>query len=191
VTGMSVQFGGGFHPEPPPWMSEGTARRLAAAEYEYQRAGLAEQRERDMLAEDLRSRAALMAARHAEARGEYVHPLDVVRGQAGRTRAEAIAYMSAQADLDDARERVRLRKMGWSEAELDGADQSPEPPEPQPATAAPARATQARARAAAAERQERQREIAHVAVGLDRINRPVTDAERSRAAAYRATWREM
>jgi hypothetical protein len=109
-----------------PWMSDVMIRRLAMAEADDLREQHQLNREREQFAADCAARSASAAVFMAEQRGEWVSPLEAARGLVGRTPSEAMAYASAQMDLEDAQHRARLRRAeGLSEAEVTLALSSP------------------------------------------------------------------
>lgn len=104
--------GGGFsrsngYPGP---MSDALVQRLARQELEEQREAAIEERMVAQMRADWEQRQAQAAGLLAEQRGEVVSARDVLRGWVGRTKAEALAYHSAQMDLEDAQQMARLRR---------------------------------------------------------------------------------
>lgn len=105
-------------------MSDSMRARVDAADHEYDRQAAHERRERAERAahqDEMRVRASIQAALD---RGELVDIREALRsGGVGRTRAELLAYVSAQQDIEDATARGRARKtiealgeVGYSEA---------------------------------------------------------------------------
>lgn len=124
-----------------------------------------------------RERVAL-AVTLAQQRGEHVDIGTAFGGGAGRTKAEAIAHMSAQADLDDARQEAAARAKLRRGAELlaeqreAGYDQSVH-----------GRIEALRARR---EREQEDARIRAIASSAVRVGQPLTEQERRQADAFRA-----
>jgi hypothetical protein len=113
---LQVRMAGGFRGgEFPSFMSDGMCRRLLQQERAEQREEAERVRVTEALFGDPATRAATNAGVLAEQRGEYFTQREIMRGDAGRTKQEALAYASAQMDLEDAQQRARYRKLGWSD----------------------------------------------------------------------------
>ncbi len=113
---LQVRMSGGFRGEGfPSFMSDGMVRRLLQQEREEQRAEAERRQAINLIDGDPATRAAIAAGVLAEQRGEYFTQREIMQGLAGRTKAEALAYCSAQMDLEDAQQRARYRKLGWSD----------------------------------------------------------------------------
>src|SRR4029453_11656252 len=91
--------------------SDGVRARMGQAYYEYDQQALVEEQERERLREIAREKAFRASIAAAESRGELVDMGQGFRdGGNGRTPSEAVAYMSAVADLEDAKAAALQRK---------------------------------------------------------------------------------
>lgn len=144
------------------------------------------------LREDWHTRQARAAGLLAEARGEVVSARDVLRGWVGRTKPEALAYHSAQMDVEDTQQMARLRRefRHWNDDAIH-AEMSADTSAPTLEELAQVEANRESARAAEATRRElvRQRQriraIAQEEIIADQLNRQ-DQARRTLQVAARA-----
>ena len=89
-----------------------------------------EEREREQYAEESYERAVHLSVVQARERGEAVDCRGAARGELGRTPAEAVAYISAMADIEDAKAAAwRRKEFAKFEAGLHGDTSAPTPAE--------------------------------------------------------------
>jgi hypothetical protein len=119
MTEMSIRTGGGFRGDGyPPWMSDGLMRRLAKEDLDEAKVDAGFNQLVARATEDWYTRSLLASGALAEARGEYFTHREIMRGEAGRTHQEILAAASAQMDLEDAQQRARLRRSGWTDERI-------------------------------------------------------------------------
>lgn len=173
----TVYMGGGFGGATRATMSDSLAARCAVADAQYAAESAHEQRVKAELAavdEQTRIAASIL---QAQDRGELVDMRQALRdGGVGRTRQEAIAWMSAQADLGDARMAGLARRVERRLNEQCYGDMTA----PSPAEVAEEQARADRRARWGAKRQARNEAFA-VARTAARLSAPLTAAERARA----------
>ena len=94
--------------------------RSAQADAEYARQGAYQQRERQLLAEQMAEEAVVASVMLAEQRGELLTPAMRAEG-AGRTKAEALDYFTGLQDAEDLRREVKTRQrlQTWEQHQQD------------------------------------------------------------------------
>lgn len=97
-----MKFEGGFGGAGLVHASEGLRLRCEAEQREFERESARVEEQRRQEAEARRERDIAASVWAAEDRGEFVSARDRAQG-VGRTRAEAVSYYSALADLEDAK----------------------------------------------------------------------------------------
>lgn len=93
-----------------PFASESLRARVAQADAAYERESQLEEHRRAQAADEARESAIQASIVQARARGEVFDLREAMVHGRGRTPAEAVEYMSAAADLDDARQAAAQRK---------------------------------------------------------------------------------
>ena len=174
----TVYMGGGFGGATRATMSDSLAARCAVADAQYAAESAHEQRVKAELAAVDETGASITASiLQAQDRGELVDMQQALRdGGVGRTRQEAIAWMSAQADLGDARMAGLARRVERRLNEQCYGDMTA----PSPAEVAEEQARADRRARWGAKRQARNEAFA-VARTAARLSAPLTAAERARA----------
>jgi hypothetical protein len=110
MDGDTVRAGGGFR-DPLPDASPRLRAQIQATDAAYAKQAALEEQQAAFRLDEARQQAIVTSIRMAEDRGEVVDMRQALRdGGVGRTKAEAVEYFSACADLDDARQAGAWRK---------------------------------------------------------------------------------